>query len=434
MSGTKQKTNRASFGTTRKLPSGRVQARYTEANGQRVTAPTTFETKRAALDWLAGVRADKMRGQYRDHRVGSEAFGTYAAAWIANGGSRGKLAEKTRVNNEDLLAGLLSPLHDYPLNTITPAIVRAWYSRARKDLAATLKTRAEEARRKVVAEAKRRGVEPPEPLPVPTGESRLRQAYTLLRSILATAVRDDLIGSNPCQIVGAGSVAHPERPLMSPEMLGTIVEEMPEQWTLPIRVMFGAHLRVGELVALQRGDYADGALRIERQTTLVNGKPVTTSTKTGKGRTVAIPPSIADELEAHLAASKGFPRSPMFLRSDGEPITNHALGQAWRRAARRVGLGQFHPHDVRHAGLTMAAQFGATTRELMARAGHSTARASLLYQHAAEERNVAIAAGLDALAGAALGPRLTEAKGTGRARAAIETIQERHVEDAGKAV
>lgn len=62
-------------------------------------------------------------------------------------------------------------------------------------------------------------------------------------------------------------------------------------------------------------------------------------------------------------------------------------------------VGQFHPHDVRHAGLTMAAQNGATTRDLMARAGHRTARASLIYQHTAEERNVAIAAGLDVLSG-----------------------------------
>lgn len=54
---------------------------------------------------------------------------------------------------------------------------------------------------------------------------------------------------------------------------------------LPIRVMFGAHLRVGEFVALQRGEYVDGALKIEWQTTLVNGRPITTSTKTGKGRT-----------------------------------------------------------------------------------------------------------------------------------------------------
>lgn len=402
-----RKTNRASFGTVRKLPSGRYQARYPEANGQRVTAPTTFATKREALDWLAGVRADKMRGQFRDHRAGSEAFGPYAADWIENGGSRGRLAPKTRANNEDLLAGLLAPLHDYPLNTITPAIVRAWYSRARKDLAATLKLRAEEARRKVLETAKRRGIEPPEALPISTGESRLRQAYTLLRSILQTAVRDGLIGSNPCQIVGAGSVAHPERPYMTPEALAAIVNAMPEQWTLPIRVMFGAHLRVGELVALQRGDYADGVLRVERQTIRVRGEFITTPTKTGNARSVALPPRIAAEVEAHLAVTTGFGKSPLFPRADGAPITGNALGQAWRKAARSIGLGQFHVHDVRHAGLTMAAQFGATTRELMARAGHSTARAALIYQHAAEERGVAIAAGMDALAGAALEPRAT---------------------------
>ncbi len=429
-----RKTNRASFGTVRKLPSGRYQARYPEANGQRVTAPTTFATKREALDWLAGVRADKMRGQFRDHRAGSEAFGPYAAAWIENGGSRGRLAPKTRANNEDLLAGLLSPLHDYPLNAITPAIVRSWYSRARKDLAATLKRRADEARRKVVEAAKRRGVEPPEAPPIPTGESRLRQAYTLLRSILQTAVRDGLIGSNPCQIVGAGSVAHPERPLMTPEALAAIVNAMPEQWTLPIRVMFGAHLRVGELVALQRGDYADGVLRVERQTIRVRGEFITTPTKTGNARSVALPPRIAAEVEAHLAVTTGFGKSPMFPRADGAPITGNALGQAWRKAARSIGLGQFHVHDVRHAGLTMAAQFGATTRELMARAGHSTARAALIYQHAAEERGVAIAAGMDALAGAALEPRILEAKGTGRARPGLEAVIRVEVTADGKVV
>ncbi|WP_421074930.1 MULTISPECIES: hypothetical protein [unclassified Microbacterium] len=41
---------------------------------------------------------------------------------------------------------------------------------------------------------------------------------------------------------------------------------MREQWALPIRVLFGAHLRVGELVALQRGDYdpAERLLNVER--------------------------------------------------------------------------------------------------------------------------------------------------------------------------
>ncbi|WP_349236070.1 tyrosine-type recombinase/integrase [Agromyces sp. H66] len=116
-----------------------------------------------------------------------------------------------------------------------------------------------------------------------------------------------------------------------------------------------------------------------------------------------------------MSRSRGFAKSPLFLRTDGEPIINHALGQVWRRAARKVGLGQFHVHDVRHAGLTMAAQVGATTRELMPRAGHRTARASLIYQHAAEERNATIAAALDALSWGAIGG----ATGTGMARETI---------------
>lgn len=398
------KTNRASFGTTRKLPSGRWQARYPEANGQRVTAPTTFETKRDALDYLAGVRADKMRGTFRDHRAGTAPFGPYAEEWIANGGTRGRFAPKTKANNDDLLAGLLSPLYDYPLNAITPALVRSWYSRARQDLAARLKRRAEDARRKVLDTAKRRGVEPPPAPPIPTGGARLRQAYALLRSILATATADGLITSNPCQIRGAGIASAPERPHMTPDVLAAIVEQMPEHYHLPIRVMFGAHLRLGELVALRRDDLKDGLLRVERQIAVVRGVATVTPTKTGEERVVAVPGTLASLMEEHLDATTRFPKSPMFTRPDGAPLTHSGIQQAWAKARGAAGYPQFHVHDVRHAGLTLAAQAGATTRELMARAGHRTTAAAMTYQHVAEERSALVADRMDALAGAAFGP------------------------------
>lgn len=409
----RQKANRQAFGSTRQLPSGRWQARYPDPAGRPMTAPVTFPTKREALDHIAGVRADRMRGTYRDHRAGLAPLGPYAADWIANGGRRGKLAPKTRALYEDVLATQLQPLHDRALSAITPADVRTWYSRTRRDLLAAAKVRAADAQRR----AKERGKDAPA-RPLPSGESRLRQAYSLLRAIMSTAVQDGLIAANPCQIVGAGAVQHPERPYLSPQDLGVIVAAMPARWHLPLRVMFGAHLRSGELIALQRGDYADGLLQVERQTTLVNGKPVTSGTKTGNARTVPLPPSIAAEVEAHLSATTGFPKSPMFGGPDG--ITSHGLGQAWRKAARSVGLGQFHVHDVRHAGLTAAAQVGATTRELMARAGHRTARAALIYQHAAEERNATLAAALDVLAGGAIGG----ATGTGLARGGLQALPE----------
>lgn len=52
-----------------------------------------------------------------------------------------------------------------------------------------------------------------------------------------------------------------------------------------------------------------------------------------------------------------------------------------------------HRASVRsnHTGNTLAAATGASTRELMARMGHSSARAALLYQHATVERERQIA-------------------------------------------
>lgn len=382
MTNSGRKSSRIDFGSVRKLPSGRWQARYPDPAGKPMTGPHTFPTKREALDHLASVRADRTRGTYRDHRDGLQAFGPYAKKWVANGGTRGRLAPKTTALYEDLLDGALAGFHDRALSAISPDEVRTWYTRTGKALVKAVKNR-----------------------PGATGKARLRQAYSLLRTVLNTAVRDRLISENPCQISGAGSVNDPERPFMPPAVLGAIVGGMPEKWHLPIRAMFGAHLRPGELVGLQRRDYANGALRVERQIQRVRGEILTTSTKTEDTRTVVLPPSIAAEIEAYLARTTGFPRSPLFPRDDGQPITTNALGHAWRKSARALGLAQYRPYDTKHAGLTLAAQAGATTRELMARAGHRTERASLIYQHVAEERNEVLAAAIDVLAGSALEAR-----------------------------
>ena len=44
-----------------------------------------------------------------------------------------------------------------------------------------------------------------------------------------------------------------------------------------------------------------------------------------------------------------------------------------------------HFHDLRHTGNVLAAQTGASTRDLMARMGHDDMRAALIYQRATSE-------------------------------------------------
>ncbi len=56
-----------------------------------------------------------------------------------------------------------------------------------------------------------------------------------------------------------------------------------------------------------------------------------------------------------------------------------------------------HKHDLRHTGNHLAAQTGASLRDLMIRMGHDSMRAALIYQHASDTGDRRIADALDAV-------------------------------------
>lgn len=69
----------------------------------------------------------------------------------------------------------------------------------------------------------------------------------------------------------------------------------------------------------------------------------------------------------------------------------------WNVACARAGMPGLHFHDLRHVGGTLAAATGASLKELMARLGHSSTRAAMIYQHATKDRDLAIAQALGGL-------------------------------------
>ena len=93
----------------------------------------------------------------------------------------------------------------------------------------------------------------------------------------------------------------------------------------------------------------------------------------------------------------------LFTGPKAAELYRATFNTAWDRARRAVGLVGFHFHDLRHTGNTLAAGTGASTKELMARMGHASARAALIYQHASEERDVLIAERLSAITEDTLG-------------------------------
>jgi integrase len=98
------------------------------------------------------------------------------------------------------------------------------------------------------------------------------------------------------------------------------------------------------------------------------------------------------KIRNHLERFSGpEPDGLVFLGITGVPLTANVLQVAWQRARAKVGRNDLRLHDLRHTGLTLAAATGATTVELMHRAGHSSSVAAMRYQHATKERDRVIA-------------------------------------------
>jgi integrase len=451
MSAARKRAPRRTWGGIRRLPSGRYQARYVDHEGRRHTSPHTFASKRDADAWLATNRADLLRGTWRDPDAGSERLGEYLGDWLD---SRTDLAPTTRQNYagaiERWLSGpLLRPprgkragetfdLSALELRTLTPQKVRDWHAAASYTQQVNAARRTSDATRnyherrrtvpirqwarangfdvatagklpRTVLEAWQAAGCPQPPLeqhqvdPNARPAATIRYAYAVLRAALNTAVRDGTITVNPCQLPRAGSDRSPERVPATLAELETIAAAMPEQLRAAVHVAAWSGLRAGELYALARRhvDLEAGTIRVERAVLELRGSvagfgpPKTASSL----RTVVLPPHIvsllADHLEQHTAPD---PDAIVFHDGHGSVLSSSRRTRLFKRARAVAGRDDLRWHDLRHTGATLAAQAGATTRELQDRLGHSTFQAAMRYQHATAERQRELAARMSALA------------------------------------
>lgn len=122
---------RRSFGTVRRLPSGRWQARYRTPDGRLVTAPETFATKGDAGRWLTMTESNMLRGSWLDPALGEVTLKEYAPLWLQDRRVKGQaLAPRTRDTYQHSLdMWILPKIGHLPLNRLTPAVVRPCVSR-----------------------------------------------------------------------------------------------------------------------------------------------------------------------------------------------------------------------------------------------------------------------------------------------------------------
>jgi integrase len=352
---------RRPWGNVRKLPSGRWQARY-QVQGVWRNAPETFRTKGLADGWLAATRTDLERGTWIDPEAGKVPLMDYAAHWLAG---RPDLRPRTKEIYRSLLRlHILPALGAVELVDITTAKVRSW----RAGL-----------------------IDAGHP-----GASTVSKSYRLLHAICATALEDSLITRNPCVIKGASVERPAERPVATIDQVYAIADAIEPRYRAMVLLATFCALRVGELRALRQVnlDLLHRTVSVvEQYQQLGDGTLVLGPPKSDAGvRTVAIPSVIVPDLEAHLAAwATAGPEHLVFPGETGRPFRSATLHAAWHRALRKIGITGLRFHDLRHTGNTLAAATGASTKELMSRMGHASARAALIYQHATRDRDAEIA-------------------------------------------
>lgn len=371
---------RRQFGRLRKLPSGRWQAAYSGPDTAVYAAPHTFAAKLDAEAWLTDRRREIDRESWSPPGATpaqTQTLAEYAAPWLVHR----TLKPRTRAHYAQLLHNLILPAFGTcTLTSITTTKVREWH--------AGMGTR------------------------TPTLRAH---AYSLLRTILTTAVSDELIAANPCTLRAAGSSkrVHKVQPASLTE-IAALVQAMPGKYRMMTLLAAWCGLRFGELTELRRKDIdlKAGVLHVRRGVVHVHGKAVVGTPKSSAGiRDVAVPPHLLPGLEHHLAEYAQPGRDGLlFPALCGEHLSSTALYTVFHPAREAAGRPDLRWHDLRHTGAVLAASTGATLAELMARLGHSTPDAAMRYQHAARGRDVQIAAALSALAEAGVRSDCTDPK------------------------
>ncbi|TFE38266.1 site-specific integrase [Streptomyces sp. ICN441] len=326
-----------------------------------------FATVRDADDWLAEKRTEIRRGDWQDPDAGAVDFAEYALLWVK---------ERRLSPTTDELYRRLLRLHVLPafegldLDEITAPRVRSWRS---------------------------------ERLDSTGAATTVAKSYRLLKAILETAVEDELIRRNPCRIRGAGKEAAAERPVATVDQVDALADALGPRWRLMVYLGAYGPLRPEEQAELRRKDVdLDGLTIRVRQAApeLTTGKRAEGPTKSDAGRRlVVLPAFLRTDLRRHLDwyAEKG-PDGLLFVGEKGKPFRRSTFGRKWRTARTKVGLPDgFRFYDLRHTGHTLTTRSGATLKDTMVRAGQSTERAALIYQHSDAERQREVAAGLDRL-------------------------------------
>ena len=233
--------------------------------------------------------------------------------------------------------------------------------------------------------------------------STIRRYYTMVQSVLHSAYKLGLIGTNPADSdrITLPKIAEQTTEIFTQEETAVLLDKLedePLQFKLLIHLALNTGCRRGELVGLKWSDinFNTGVLTVSRSNYKLTGEKEIKSkpTKTGKSRTIILPPYMLKMLRLYrteqmktrlLIGDKWQGDEWVFIQADGKPMYPTTPTLQFSRFLKRSGLEHRKFHALRHTSATLLLSNGTNIKNVASRLGHAQLKTTNRYVHAVEE-------------------------------------------------
>ena len=335
----------------------RYAYRYTDASGR--TRQGSARTLAEARRLKAQCETEASRGER--HETSRLTLSAYAAQWLST--YQGRTTRGIRV---ETLADYRHELGLYALPLLGKLRLAEIEPRHIKALAA------------LVSDGGRRK------------PRTVKLAIAPLRALLATAVEDGLIRSNPASGVRVAQPDAlqeepedaPEGRALTPEQLARLIAEVPAQHRPFVTFVAQTGLRIGEAIAVQWRDVDldEGTLHVRRR--YYRGAYAPPKTRYGR-RVIPLTPGMTTLLCERRATFEPAPAALLWPSRSGRPINaDNARARVLKPAAVRAGVSWASWHTLRHTCGTLLFREGWSIKAVQHYLGHHSAAFTLaVYVH-----------------------------------------------------
>ena len=220
--------------------------------------------------------------------------------------------------------------------------------------------------------------------------------HVMLHGVFKRAVRDRVIGYNPCADTELPKVVPAKVRILAPEDFDRLLVQIPPRYEALVLTAIETGLRWGELIALRprHVDFLRRLIFVEETIVEVSKRHSPTGErmivkpypKNDEARTVRVSSTLVEVLAARiesLSLQRDHLLFPSVETAGGSPLSRNTFRtRVWLPALERAALGfPVRMHDLRHAHASWLLAGGADLKTVMDRMGHHQIQTTQKYLH-----------------------------------------------------